>query len=134
MRRICAAAGTKAVTTPSNCGGRWGGRGSPASRRAGGGLPPAGADPTGPGEGAGKGARDRSVPAHPSPRTVVWWLLGAREVLTEEQVAFLERLKAGCPKIELAQSLAREFFTMVRQRTPERLEGWIERARTSGME
>jgi transposase len=83
---------------------------------------------------AGKRARDRSVPAHPAPRAVVWWLLGARAKLTEEQAAFLERLKAGCPKIELAQSLALEFFTMVRQRAAGRLEEWIERARASGIE
>lgn len=70
----------------------------------------------------------------PAPRAVVWWLLGAREALTEEQAAFLERLKAGCPKVELAQSLAMEFFTMVRQRAAGSLEGWIERARASGIE
>lgn len=83
---------------------------------------------------AEKGARDRSVPAHPAPRAVVWWLLGTRETLTEEQVAFLERLKAGCPQIELAETLAREFFTMVRQRAAGRLAEWIERARGSGIE
>jgi len=91
-------------------------------------------DPGGATRGAGKGARDRSVPAHPAPRAVVWWLLGARETLTEEQVAFLERLKAGCPQIELAETLAREFFTMVRQRAAGRLAEWIERARASGIE
>jgi transposase len=73
------------------------------------------------------------VPAHPAPRTVVWWLLGAREVLTEEQAAFLERLKAGCPQIGLAQSLAQEFFRMVRQRAAGELAGWIERATGSGI-
>jgi transposase len=70
----------------------------------------------------------------PAPRTVVWWLLGTREALTEEQAAFLERLKAGCSKVELAQSLALEFFTMVRQRGAEKLEDWIRRASTSGIE
>jgi transposase len=91
-------------------------------------------DPGGADRGGGKEARGRSVPAHPSPRAVVWWLIGARETLTEEQIGFLERLKAGCPKIELAQSLTREFFTMVRERASERLEDWIERASASGME
>jgi transposase len=60
--------------------------------------------------------------------------LGTREVLTEEQAAFLERLKAGCPKVELAQSLALEFFGMARRREPTGLEGWIERAAQSGIE
>jgi transposase len=81
-----------------------------------------------------KGARGRSVPAHPAPRAVVWWLLGGPSTLTEEQAAFLERLKAGRPKIELAQNLAREFFSMVRERAPGRLEEWVVRASTSGME
>jgi transposase len=83
---------------------------------------------------AGKRARVRTVPAHPAPRAVVWWLLGTREVLTEEQAAFLERLKAGCPKIELAQSLALEFFTMVRERAAGKLEDWTQRASASGIE
>jgi len=91
-------------------------------------------DPDAAGRGAGKRAHDHSVPAHPSPRAVVWWLLGAREALTEEQVAFLERLKTGCPKIELAETLALEFFTMVRQRASGRLENWVERASASGIE
>lgn len=91
-------------------------------------------DPGGAAPCAGRETRDRSVPAQPAPRAVVWWLLGAREALTEEQAAFLERLKGGCPKIELAETLAREFFTMVRQRAAGRLQEWIERARASGIE
>jgi transposase len=91
-------------------------------------------DPVAAGRCAEKRARDRSVPAHPAPRAVVWWLLGARATLTEEQAAFLERLKAACPKIELAQSLALEFFTMVRQRASGGLEEWVERASASGIE
>jgi transposase len=83
---------------------------------------------------AGKRARARTVPAHPAPRAVVWWLLGLREVLTEEQAAFLERLKAGCPKVELAQSLAHEFFAMVRERAAGKLEDWTRRASASGIE
>jgi transposase len=91
-------------------------------------------DPGGAGRGDERGARDRSVPAHPAPRAVVWWLLGARETLTEEQAAFLERLKAECPKVALAESLTRDFFTMVRERTSGKLEAWVQRASTSGME
>jgi transposase len=84
--------------------------------------------------GAAQRLRNPSVPACPAPRAVVWWLLGARELLTEEQAAFLERLKAGCRKIELAQSLAQEFFMMVRQRAAGKLEDWIQRASASGIE
>ncbi len=83
---------------------------------------------------SGRAAGRRKEIRAPAPRAVVWWLLGAPEALTEEQAAFLERLKAGCPKVELAQSLALEFFTMVRQRAAGRLEDWIERASASGIE
>jgi transposase len=65
---------------------------------------------------------------------VVWWLLGSKETLTEEQAAFLDRLKEQCPKVELAQSLALEFFGMARRREPTGLESWIERAVASGIE
>jgi len=70
----------------------------------------------------------------PAPRAVVWWLLGTKERLTVEQAAFLERLKEKCPKVEIAQSLALEFFGMAREREPAGLERWIERAVASGIE
>jgi transposase len=70
----------------------------------------------------------------PAPRAVAWWLLGSQEKLTEEQAAFLARLKQQCPKIELAQSLALEFFTMARRREAGSLESWIERASASEIE
>jgi transposase len=70
----------------------------------------------------------------PAPRAVVWWLLGTKEKLTEEQAAFLERLKQKSPKVELAQSLALEFFRMTRRREAAGLEGWIARAAASGIE
>jgi transposase len=78
-----------------------------------------------------KGGTDTRAPA---PRAVVWWLLGARATLTDEQAAFLERLKEKCPTVELAQSLALEFFGMTRRRESAGLEGWIERAAASGIE
>ena len=65
---------------------------------------------------------------------MVWWLLGTKAKLTEEQAAFLERLKERCPQVELAQSLALEFFGMARRREPAGLEGWIARAAASGIE
>jgi transposase len=82
---------------------------------------------------SGKAPGRREETRAPAPRAVVWWLLGTRKALTEEQAAFLERLKTGCPKIALAQSLALDFFTMVRQRASGRLEEWIERASASGI-
>jgi transposase len=60
---------------------------------------------------SGRAPSRRKEARAPAPRTIVWWLLGAKAELTEEQAAFLERLKGGCPKVELAQSLTLEFFT-----------------------
>ncbi len=70
----------------------------------------------------------------PAPRAGVWWLLGTKAKLTEEQAAFLERLTERCPQVELAQSLALEFFGMARRREPAGLAGWIERAAARGIE
>jgi transposase len=78
--------------------------------------------------------RKREETRSPAPRAVVWWLLGSRAALTVEQTAFLERLKERCPKLELAQSLALEFFAMTRQRAVSGLEDWIRRAAASGIE
>jgi transposase len=78
--------------------------------------------------------RDRTETRAPAPRTVVWWLLGMKEKRTEEQTAYLQRLKEKCPRVEIAQSLALEFFAMARRRNPAALEGWIERAAQSGIE
>jgi transposase len=83
---------------------------------------------------SGPAPRKRQETRSPAPRAVVWWLLGSREALTEEQATFLERLKERCPKLELAQSLALEFFAMTRQRDVSGLEDWIRRAATSGVE
>jgi transposase len=70
----------------------------------------------------------------PAPRSVAWWLVSPREKLTEEQAAFLERLKQQSPRVELAQRLSQEFFALTRQREAEKLAGWLECVRGSGIE
>jgi transposase len=82
----------------------------------------------------GKAPSGRGDTRAPAPRAVVWWLLGEPATLEEEQAAFVERLKHGCPQVEVAQSLAREFFGMARRREAGRLEGWLERVASSGIE
>jgi transposase len=84
--------------------------------------------------GATERSPDRSVPAHPAPRAVVWWLIGTRKPLTAEQAAYVERVKQASPPIALAQSLVGEFFDLTRQRQPEKLAGWVDRAIASGIE
>jgi transposase len=81
----------------------------------------------------GKAVREAAEGRAPAPRTLVWWLLGSREKLTEEQVAFLERLKTACPKIATAQELVLEFLAMARRREGDQLEGWVMRAAASGV-
>jgi transposase len=81
---------------------------------------------------AAKAAGDESVPANPSPRTVVWWLL-CPERRTEAQAAFVKRLEAHNSKIRLANELVTEFFGLVRERRPHDLEGWMKRAEASGL-
>lgn len=82
--------------------------------------------------GAGKPLRDRSVPAHPSPRAVVWWLLCPRK-RTEAQTAFVARLEERSPTIRLAHELVGEFFALVRKREGDGLEAWMRRAEASGV-
>jgi transposase len=82
----------------------------------------------------GRTPRSGAATRPPAPRAVAWWLLGAPEKLTEEQAAFVERLKEQSPQIELAQTLALDFFTMTRQREAAGLENWIVRAARSGIE
>ena len=76
------------------------------------------------------GKRERRPPA---PRTVVWWLLRAPEQLTAGQSRFLSRLKEHCATVATAQTLAVEFFRIVRQREPQDLNRWLERAEQSGV-
>jgi transposase len=83
---------------------------------------PGGADPA--------PRRNPSVPAHPAPRSVVWWLLLPKK-RTEEQTAFVERLEQENPKIRLAHELVAEFFGLVRERKPHGLEAWMARTEAS---
>ncbi len=83
---------------------------------------------------SGKAPGGGSDTRAPAPRAVTWWLLGTPETVTEEQAQFLERLKQECPEVELAQSLALEFFGMARRQEGGRLEEWVERVVRSGVE
>lgn len=64
----------------------------------------------------------------PSPRRVRWWLLRLAEERTPTQTAFLAALLAHCPEIAAAQGLARDFLTLLRERDPAALDGWLVRA------
>jgi transposase len=84
-------------------------------------------------EPGGRSTRERTARV-PAPRAVAWWLIGTKKPLTEEQAEYIERVKQASPRIALAQRLVREFFDLTRQREPEKLEGWVDRAMASGIE
>jgi hypothetical protein len=71
------------------------------------------------GQGAGCPKRGQTpggtVPASPSPRAVVWWLLCPKR-RTQEQAAFIGRLEALSERVRIAHGLADEFFGIVRRR------------------
>lgn len=81
---------------------------------------------------AGAVIRDPSVPANPSPRAVVWWLLCPQK-RTAAQTAFVAQLLAANEPIHLAYTLVAEFFGLVRERKAEQLPAWMERAEASGL-
>jgi transposase len=67
----------------------------------------------------------------PTPRAVVWWLLGRREKRSPEQVAYLERLTTLRPPIALARELVQEFFSLTRRRDAAALAPWREQVAAS---
>lgn len=81
---------------------------------------------------AGAVIRDPSVPANPSPRAVVWWLLCPQK-RTAAQTVFVAQLLAANEPIHLAYTLVAEFFGLVRERKAEQLPAWMERAEASGL-
>jgi transposase len=72
----------------------------------------------------------RPLGLRPSSNRVAWWLLADEQKLTPRESAFMDALRRGCPEVEGAAGLAREFVTMVRQHKPEALEEWIARTHT----
>jgi len=69
----------------------------------------------------------------PSPRQVRWWLLREPDHRPTEQQAYLARLLQGCPTLQAASELAREFGRLLRQRDAAALDPWLARAACSGI-
>jgi transposase len=81
----------------------------------------------------GKRPQPDAISPVPTPGAVVWWLLGRREKLSAEQVAYLERLTSLRPSLALAQELVQEFFALTGQRDVAALQPWRERVAASGV-
>lgn len=88
--------------------------------------------PDGPGR-RPRGSGTPPTPRPPSPKQVRWWLLLAAERRTERQRAYLARLVADAPLVQLAADLAGEFGRLLRARDVVALEPWLARAETSDL-
>jgi transposase len=60
-----------------------------------------------------------------SPRQVCWLLRRPYEALTAEEQAYLTHLYHCCPQVALAQALAQEFATLVKERDVPGLYQWL---------
>jgi transposase len=89
------------------------------------GIPPPGTGP--PGAAA-------VPPAQPlAPRQIGWLLLRPSDELTEPDRQYLEHLRQADRLLAAAVDLTRDFLAMVRDRRPDRLDGWLRAASTSGI-
>ncbi len=76
--------------------------------------------------------RQPADPAKASPRKLVWQLLAPGETQTAETAA-ANRLALSVPEVATAVTLVTEFFTLVRSRTAETLECWLQEVEKSGL-
>jgi hypothetical protein len=75
------------------------------------------------------------IPARPAARPVrqVAWLLQEPSPQKERDIAYREALCQACPDLALAARLVQAFGSLLRERQPEALDGWIEQAEQSGL-
>ena len=75
-------------------------------------------------------------PASPplTPRRATWLVLGREDKRAAAETQQLAQLHAQDPAVAEAIDLAHDFTTLVRQRQPERLDPWLQRAATSTLE
>jgi transposase len=69
-----------------------------------------------------------------TPRRATWLVLRRAEQRTEAEAQQLAQLHAQSAEVAEAIDLAQDFTTLVRQRQPESLDPWLERASTSALE
>jgi transposase len=67
-----------------------------------------------------------------SPPQAAWLLVQPPLDLTEEEHVALDHMQSVAPEISMAYTMAQDFIGLVRERASERLNAWIERARSSG--
>jgi transposase len=77
--------------------------------------------------GANNTAHIRRLPP-PSPTSVAWWLFKPPSDRTDEQRRFVDSFCHECPPVAIATALANEFASIIRDRKPNELQDWLERA------
>ena len=68
-----------------------------------------------------------------SPRGAAWLLVEAPDDLSQTQTRLLDALRQLSPEMVVAYPLAQRFVTMIRERQPEALDGWLQEAETCGI-
>jgi transposase len=66
-----------------------------------------------------------------TPRTAAWLVLRRVEKRSVEEQAWLTALRQHAPVLDEAVALAEEFIGLLRERAPERLDAWLQRAERS---
>ena len=69
----------------------------------------------------------------PSPRQATWWLLGKTAELEPQERDFVAELTRLAPMIQTLQTLAQDFFEMMRKRIEPAFDGWYQRVQQSGI-
>ena len=69
----------------------------------------------------------------PAPRRVCWLLLRPRESLTDAERTYLTRLYVVFPKVAVAEALAKEFATVLRERDVPGWYAWLHGLEISGI-
>jgi transposase len=72
-------------------------------------------------------------PPFPSAREATWLFLRRQEELTTQEKEMVERLRQLHESIDLAYLLVQQFLQMVRTRTGERLDAWLEAVASSSL-
>jgi transposase len=71
-------------------------------------------------------------PTLPAPRQLAWLLLRPLTALNETDQALLHQLRQE-QEVDTAYDLAQQFLTLVRERTPDAFDSWLEACATSGV-
>ncbi len=79
------------------------------------------------------GANSRVVPPRKPPtlQTLTWLIIGHTDILSAEEAADVAHAREAHPDVAMATSLAQDFTAMLRNRQPDRLDAWLDRAAAS---